>query len=162
MCLSPLTPWPQLLPCRVEPAWARAARPGAHGGRCRELSPVSVRVGGGCGQGYSSCGVSATKHLSSIPRGKWSSDLIFSTLKYSNEFNSQKDLLTQPAERVFEGQSEPTAGQCDIFLASASCLLLLTPGRLIINEILSDAVFMRALPCLCFQETVKLVGCIPP
>lgn len=75
------------------------------------------------------------------PRGKWSSDLIFSTLKCSNEFDSQNDLLTQPAERIFEGRSKPVARQCDVFLSSASCLFLSTPGQLTINEIFVQCCF---------------------
>lgn len=83
-------------------------------------------------------------------REKWSSDLIFSTPKRSNEFDSQSDLLTQPAERVFEGRSKPVARQRDIFLSSASCLFLSTPGQLIINEI-----FVRC----CFHACSALSPC---
>lgn len=72
--------------------------------------------------------------LAPSPREKWSSSLTFSTLKCSNEFDNQNDLLTQPAERVFEGQPKPMAKQYDIFLSSASCLFLSSPGQLIINE----------------------------
>lgn len=58
---------------------------------------------GGRSRGYSPYGDPATKQTGSIPTGKWSSGLIFSILKRSNEFDSQNYLLTQPAERVFEG-----------------------------------------------------------
>lgn len=88
-----------------------------------------------------SAGTLPQSSLAPSLRGKWSSDLIFSTLKCSNEFDSQNDLVTQPAERVFEGRSKPVARQRDIFLSSASCLFLSTPGQLIINEILVRCFF---------------------
>lgn len=94
-------------------------------------------------------------------KGKWSSDLIFSTLKHSNEFDSQNDLLTQPAERVFEGRYKPLARQCDIFLSSASCLFLSTPGQLIINEIFARCCFHACSSLSPFPRDREVSGLYP-
>lgn len=119
---------------------------GEHGGRIRAIPPV---------------GTQPQNRLAPSPRGKWSSGLIFSTLKRSNEFDSQNDLLTQPAERVFEGRSKPVARQWDIFLSSASYLFLSTPGQLIINEIFVRCCFHACCALSLFPGDREVGGLHP-
>lgn len=95
LCVTAHSPWQAAQGARVgRTLRLQHTAEGAGSWALSELSPVSVLGSGRCGQGCSPAGpLGLTPSLS----GKWSSDLIFSSLNCSDKFDSQNDLLTQPA-----------------------------------------------------------------